>query len=348
MSAAARLPVAERHAECPLSFTPLYKGPVAVFLDAAGKRVGPQFYSLDAANAFLKLHGDAARCPVTNLPVAKAEEVPSITKDPKAWFRLCDADGDRKLSRGEVVSALKAQLPLDNRAIDKFRTDDAAWHLWDADQSPRKPQSRICAEIVTVGTGDGAGQGPLRYWDEDESGELEFEEVVRAFGKTFQIDAVRNRASAGGYSTGAEHRMAGELLTASEWTEAGVQSLAEKFKLDERAAYKLSEVLSTKPNKKDVLKALDTHLAASNNPSALVMLKLADLRKDVPLGEVPYGTKGYRDRPYLGNYDRDGRRVGRAEANIGEGPPRDREKGDKGDRCHRLAVLSFCSRNFVL
>ena len=59
-----------------------------------------------------------------------------VVQDPKAWFRLCDADGDRKLSRGEVVSALKAQLPLDNRAIDKFRTDDAAWHLWDADQCP--------------------------------------------------------------------------------------------------------------------------------------------------------------------------------------------------------------------
>ncbi|CAE7445267.1 Anks1b [Symbiodinium pilosum] len=100
---------------------------------------------------------------------------------------------------------------------------------------------------------------------------------------------------------------------AGEQKDAGVQSLAEKFKLDERAAYKLSEVLSTKPKKKDVLKALDIHLAASNNPSALVMLKLADLRKDVPLGEVPYGTKGYRDRPYLGNYDRDGRRIGRAE-----------------------------------
>ncbi|CAK8995423.1 Minor histocompatibility antigen H13 (Intramembrane protease 1) (IMP-1) (IMPAS-1) (hIMP1) (Presenilin-like protein 3) (Signal peptide peptidase) [Durusdinium trenchii] len=98
-----------------------------------------------------------------------------------------------------------------------------------------------------------------------------------------------------------------------EQKDAGVQSLAEKFKLDERAAYKLSEVLSTKPNKKDVLKALDVHLAASNNPSALVMLKLADLRRDVPLGEVPYGTKGYRDRPYLGNYDRDGRRIGRGE-----------------------------------
>lgn len=121
-----------------------------------------------------------------------------------------------------------------------------------------------------------------------------------------------------------------------EQKDAGVQSLAEKFKLDERAAYKLSEVLSTKPNKKDVLKALDVHLAASNNPSALVMLKLADLRRDVPLGEVPYGTKGYRDRPYLGNYDRDGRRIGRGEDRTqqqaaGEGPPARGER-DKNDR----------------
>lgn len=122
-----------------------------------------------------------------------------------------------------------------------------------------------------------------------------------------------------------------------EQKDAGVQSLAEKFKLDERAAYKLSEVLSTKPNKKDVLKALDVHLAASNNPSALVMLKLADLRRDVPLGEVPYGTKGYRDRPYLGNYDRDGRRIGRGEDRTqqqaaGEGPPARGER-DKNDSC---------------
>ena len=33
-------------------------------------------------------------------------------KDPKTWFRICDVDGDRRLSRDEVISALKAQLPL--------------------------------------------------------------------------------------------------------------------------------------------------------------------------------------------------------------------------------------------
>lgn len=34
-------------------------------------------------------------------------------EDPKTWFRVCDVDGDRRLSRDEVISALKAQLPLD-------------------------------------------------------------------------------------------------------------------------------------------------------------------------------------------------------------------------------------------
>mmetsp|Transcript_89089 Transcript_89089/g.252590 ORF Transcript_89089/g.252590 Transcript_89089/m.252590 type:complete len:377 (-) Transcript_89089:262-1392(-) len=96
---------------------------------------------------------------------------------------------------------------------------------------------------------------------------------------------------------------------AGEKEDAQVKSLAKRFGLDERATYKLSEVLATKPNRIEVLKALDAHLAASNNPSALVMLKLADLRRDVPLGDVPYGTKGYRDRPYLGHYDKTGNRV---------------------------------------
>ncbi|CAJ1413589.1 unnamed protein product, partial [Effrenium voratum] len=52
------------------------------------------------------------------------------------------------------------------------------------------------------------------------------------------------------------------------------------------------------------------------------MLKLADLRRDVPLGEVPYGTKGYRDRPYLGSYDREGRRI---RDDRREREPRERE-----------------------
>ena len=59
----------------------------------------------------------------------------SPREDPKTWFRICDQDGDRRLSREEVLSALKAQLPLDNRALERFRSDEAAWRSWDQDGS---------------------------------------------------------------------------------------------------------------------------------------------------------------------------------------------------------------------
>ena len=55
----------------------------AVFLDAAGRRVGG-FYRLEAAEAFLAAGG--SRCPVTNQPVAKVQEVPSILEDGLAFF----------------------------------------------------------------------------------------------------------------------------------------------------------------------------------------------------------------------------------------------------------------------
>ena len=34
-----------------------------------------------------------------------------------------------------MLAALKAQLPLDNNAIDRFRTDTEAWKTWDTDGS---------------------------------------------------------------------------------------------------------------------------------------------------------------------------------------------------------------------
>lgn len=201
-----KLGVAERHAECPLSFKPLYQGPVAVFLDSNGKRVGPQFFRLDAAEAFLNQAGNTVPlCPVTQHRIARVLPVPSLLDDPKGWFRACDVDGDKKLSREEVVSALKAQLPLDNTAIEQFRSNNEAWRTWDVDGSGyiefveimddekgllkfvRDSFSRSCDELPVPDLRKDR-EGWYRRWDEDNSGELEFEEVLRAFAKSLRID----------------------------------------------------------------------------------------------------------------------------------------------------------------
>merc|ERR1712039_1004797 len=169
-------------------------------------RIGTQFYRLDAAEEFLASAGSGeAIDPVTQRCIAKLQIVPSIFNDPKNWFRACDADGDKKLSRDEVVAALKAQLPLDNRAIDRFRTDEAAWRTWDTDGSGFVEYKEIMDEdrgllkFIRDAFAASAEEAPVpdlrrdrnawyHRWDEDNSGELEFEEVLRAFAKSFNID----------------------------------------------------------------------------------------------------------------------------------------------------------------
>jgi len=202
--ASAASSLAEQHAECPLSFKPLYEGQVAIFVDSKGKRVGTQFYRLDAAEEFIASAGPSATCPQTGQSVAKAKPVPSILEDPKGWFNACDADGNRKLSRDEVVAALKAQLPLNNRAIERFRSDDSAWRNWDRDGSGFIEYVEIMDEdqgilkFIRDSFARITDNRPVpdlrrdreawfRHWDEDNSGELEFEEVVRALKKSFAV-----------------------------------------------------------------------------------------------------------------------------------------------------------------
>merc|ERR1712061_106177 len=112
-----------------------------------------------------------------------------------------------KLSRAEVVEALKAQLPLDNTALERFITDDAAWREWDVDGSGFIEYVEIMngekglLAFVRASFARAAEEKPVpdinrdrigwyRRWDEDGSGQLEFEEVLRAFAKTFHIGVV--------------------------------------------------------------------------------------------------------------------------------------------------------------
>lgn len=197
------LAVAQRHAECPISFEPLVDGRVGVFLDSGGRRVSPHYYKCEAAMGWLAT--GSKECPMTRRSVASVRLVPSILVDPKAWFAVCDVDGNKRLSRREVVEALKAQLPLDNAALERFLTDEAKWRTWDADGSGSiefaeimdKDHGLLAFVLATFQRQRQSASVPdirqdrdswFRHWDEDSSGELDVDEVVRAFMKTFRID----------------------------------------------------------------------------------------------------------------------------------------------------------------
>lgn len=64
--------------------------------------------------------------------------VPDIRSDPESWFRAVDIDGDGRLSRSEVVECLKAQLPVDNQALDQALDDPRHW-MWQQAPTPLSP-----------------------------------------------------------------------------------------------------------------------------------------------------------------------------------------------------------------
>ncbi|KAL1503392.1 hypothetical protein AB1Y20_011450 [Prymnesium parvum] len=199
---------AERHAECPICFAPLHSAPVGIFLDAAGKRVSQHFFNLEAAQSWIR--SGNGLCPLTRRPVASVLPVPDIRTDPDGWFRAVDIDGDGKLSRREVVECLKAQLPIDNEALDKAVNDPThwMWQQWDKDGSGhierdellqdqglasyiRTAYHRSVMEVIPDIRND--KHAWFEYWDEDSSGSLEKDEVVRALLKTFKLTQDQDR-----------------------------------------------------------------------------------------------------------------------------------------------------------
>ena len=199
-----------KHAECPICFEKLHKAPVGVFLNRGGRRVSQHFFNLEAANEWLR--SGSGLCPLTRQPIASVLGVPDIRADPDGWFSAVDVDGDGRLSRREVVECLKAQLAVDNAALDAAVEDRGhwMWQQWDKDGNGyiernellepqglaayvrtafHKSERELIPEISTNRT------GWFEYWDEDCSGSLDKEEVVRALLKTLKLTADASRVS---------------------------------------------------------------------------------------------------------------------------------------------------------
>ena len=131
----------------------------------------------------------------------------SLRTDPEGWFRAVDVDGNGKLSRKEVVEALKAQLRVDNKALDAAIADPHGgfWRQWDKDGSGTIEKSELLApqglahyvrstflkrqDTMLIPDIKRDKNAWYAYWDEDGSGTLEKEEVVRALLKTLNLQS---------------------------------------------------------------------------------------------------------------------------------------------------------------
>jgi len=200
---------AEMKAECPICFEPLCAAPVGVFVGPDGKRVSQHFFNLAAAREWLE--EGSGNCPLTRKPIRSVLEVPDMRTDPEGWFSAVDINGDGRLSRLEVVECLKAQLPIDGSALDATLADEThwMWQQWDSDSSgyierhelldPQGLAAYVRQAFEKSGGGDAIPdiaadkEAWYRYWDEDNSGALDKEEVVRALLKTFRMTSDQER-----------------------------------------------------------------------------------------------------------------------------------------------------------
>lgn len=204
------LPPAKRYAECAICFEPLNGAPVGVFLDAAGKRVSNHYYNLEAARSWLATGNGMD--PLTRSPISSVKPVPDVRNDPDGWFSVVDMNGDGRLSRAEAIEAIKAQYPVDVAALDAAVTDpnNWMWQQWDADRSGYLERRELLAKdglVASVrdmfaakprgGIPDMRSnkQAWYEYFDEDRSGSLEQEEVVRALIKTLHLSSDQARVA---------------------------------------------------------------------------------------------------------------------------------------------------------
>jgi len=158
------------------------------------------FFHLACANE-LRVHH--SQCPICRAPFNGVLPVPSPGEDPDGWFAAVDVDGDGRLSPSEVLEALRAQIRCDWHAIE--RQLPKMWRKWDINGDGYVEKNELVSrggliEYVTKHfpkrtererpPPPSIARAPnewFEYWDEDDSGELEKEEVVRALIKTFGL-----------------------------------------------------------------------------------------------------------------------------------------------------------------
>jgi len=204
-SAQANATIAESYAECPICFDPLHEDQ-CVSLHRGQHRSCRHIVHERCANAMLR-RGQAFCCECRG-EFDSIQRIPELRVDRKGletWFRAVDVDNDGRLSRWEVLLALKAQCRLDWDALEQHIT--SLWVRWDTDGSGFIEFDELCDPdgLVAYVKADAVAHqyhyiAPLtqppsledrakwfRFWDSDQNGVLDVEETRRALIKTFDL-----------------------------------------------------------------------------------------------------------------------------------------------------------------
>lgn len=188
-----------RLAECPLCFEPLANEPILILRQKDGRSCGHYIHERCAH----KTPPQHSCCPVCGVRYTGLVKFPDIS-DPQAWFQAVDTDFDGRLTKDEVVAALKATCRgLDVAAFD--RDIDSLWVNWDANRDGYVTIDEIFRENIGLlayarqayaQTRSPVDPPPLSdqhawftFWDGDRSNTLDKAEVHRALVKTFDLEA---------------------------------------------------------------------------------------------------------------------------------------------------------------
>jgi len=204
--------------ECSICFDNLAEEDCAVFLRGTGKRACSH-----ALHHRCALELPQKTCPLCRAPFESVKRLPVLNDDPGAWFKCIDVEGDGKLSQPQVLQALLTQFPLD---VSQTEAElKGVWPTLQLDASERvgyaefiapgglleyvrgnlpnmQAGGRLPGTNAASGGGGGGGGGAgaipdikddpdawFTYYDEDGTGTLSQEQVVRGLIKTFQLSA---------------------------------------------------------------------------------------------------------------------------------------------------------------
>lgn len=207
--------VACREFECPVCYFELYKFPRAV-VKKHSRRTCAHYFHKDCAEYLVRefRHSKTgATCPICGVPFSQVEPMPDLVTEPREWFSICDVDYGGELSEFEVIESLGSCLPVTRRKLTKQIRSH--WHLWDPDGDgsismqefiiPHKGlRDWVLKNVDIMRSLEGSKGGvtsqlsipaldksPMQWfawWDRDENGSLDRDEMIRSLIRTFCVD----------------------------------------------------------------------------------------------------------------------------------------------------------------